>query len=87
MTKPFAASGSYFEIERALIDGGAHATCGGRALNDDMIDTMLTLLINAGSGPVVRDGVDQVFEARVGNVSLPGDAEPVPACAAGAPLA
>jgi hypothetical protein len=59
VTKPFAASGSYFEIERALIDGGAHATCGGRALNDDMMDTMLTLLINAGSGPVVRDGVDQ----------------------------
>ena len=59
VTKPFAASGSYFESERALIDGGAHATCGGRALNDDMMDTMLTLLINAGSGPVVRDGVDQ----------------------------
>ncbi|MGH2975558.1 MAG: DUF4331 family protein [Solirubrobacterales bacterium] len=59
VTKPFAASGSYFEIERSLIDGRAHATCGGRALNDDMMDTMFTLLINAGNGPVVRDGVDR----------------------------
>lgn len=59
VTKPFAASGSYFEIERSLIDGRAHASCGGRALNDDMMDTMFTLLINAGNGPVVRDGVDR----------------------------
>src|SRR4051794_85915 len=57
VTKPFVASGSYFEIERALIEGRAHATCGGRALNDDMMDTMLTLLINAGNGPIVRAGV------------------------------
>jgi hypothetical protein len=59
VTKPFAGSGSYFEIERGLIDGGAHATCGGRALNDDMMDTMLTLLINAGTGPAISDGVNQ----------------------------
>ena len=33
--------------------------CGGRALNDDMMDTYYTLLINAGNGPRIRDGVDQ----------------------------
>ncbi len=58
VTKPYAASGSYLEIERALIGGQPHSTCGGRALNDDVMDTIFTVLINAGKGPVVRDGVD-----------------------------
>ena len=36
-----------------------HATCGGRSLNDDVIDTMYTLIVTAGNGPRVSDGVDQ----------------------------
>src|SRR5215203_1222327 len=59
VTKPFAEQGSFFEIERATRRGSPHETCGGRALNDDVIDTIFTLLINAGNGPVIRDGVDQ----------------------------
>ena len=59
VTKPYAAQGSYFEIEQAVMDGRPHSTCGGRALNDDVMDTIFTLLINAGKGPVIRDGVDQ----------------------------
>ena len=39
--------------------GRAHETCGGRALNDDVMDTIFTLLVNAGNGPVIRDGVDR----------------------------
>ena len=58
VTKPYAAQGSYLEIEQALIAGRPHSTCGGRALNDDVMDTIFTLLINAGNGPVIRDGVD-----------------------------
>ena len=58
VTKPYAAHGSYLEIEQALIAGRPHTTCGGRALNDDVMDTIFTLLINAGKGPVIRDGVD-----------------------------
>src|SRR3954451_861659 len=58
VTKPHVARGSYLEIEQALMDGRSHSTCGGRALNDDVIDTMFTLLVNAGKGPVIRDGVD-----------------------------
>ncbi len=57
--KPYAEQGSFLEIELAARDGRAHETCGGRALNDDVMDTIFTLLINAGNGPVIRDGVDR----------------------------
>src|SRR5215207_3004513 len=62
VTKPYAEQGSFFEIERATRRGSPHETCGGRALNDDVIDTIFTLLINAGNGPVIRDGVDQATQ-------------------------
>jgi zinc-finger of transposase IS204/IS1001/IS1096/IS1165 len=58
-SKPYAEQGSFLEIERATREGRPHETCGGRAPNDDVIDTIFTLLINAGNGPVIRDGVDQ----------------------------
>lgn len=57
--KPYQEQGSFLEIERAALAGQEHRTCGGRALNDDAMDTLFTLLINAGAGPVVRDGVDR----------------------------
>jgi hypothetical protein len=56
-SKPFCET-SYFEIEQALLEGRAHATCGGRWLNQDLVDFLLTLYINAGKGPHIRDGVD-----------------------------
>jgi len=59
LTKPYAEQGSFLEIELAARAGRAHRTCGGRALNDDVMDTIFTLLINAGNGPPVRDGVDR----------------------------
>jgi hypothetical protein len=59
LSKPFAEQGTFFEIERATREGRAHQTCGGRALNDDMMDTIFTLLVNGGNGPIIRDGVDQ----------------------------
>ena len=59
VTKPYADQGSFFEIERATREGRAHETCGGRAPNDDVMDTIFTLLVNAGNGPVIRDGVDR----------------------------
>src|SRR5215212_5313376 len=58
-SKPYAEQGSFLEIERAVREGRAHETCGGRAPNDDVMDTIFTLMINGGSGPVIRDGVDQ----------------------------
>ena len=59
VTKPYAEQGSFLEIELAARGRGAHQTCGGRALNDDVMDTLFTLLVNAGTGPRIRDGVDQ----------------------------
>ena len=58
VTRPYVEHGSYLEIELAARRGDAHATCGGRTLNDDVIDTLFTLLVNAGNGPAIRDGVD-----------------------------
>ncbi len=58
LTKPYCEQGSFLEIELAARRGEAHRTCGGRALNDDVMDTIFTQLVNVGNGPVIRDGVD-----------------------------
>ncbi len=56
--KPYAEQGSFLEIERAAMEGRPHETCGGRSPNDDVMDRIFTLLVNAGNGPIIRDGVD-----------------------------
>lgn len=58
VSKPFVGE-SYFEIERKLLQGEPHQTCGGRSLNEDSIDNFLTILVNNGNGPHISDGVDQ----------------------------
>lgn len=77
VSKPFAED-SYLEIERALLKGDSHKTCGGRSLNDDIADTLLTLLINAGNGPRISDGVDQqsVKATRAFPYLVPPDPNP-----------
>lgn len=77
VTKPYAEHGSFLEIELAARRGEAHRTCGGRALNDDVMDTIFTLLVNAGNGPVIRDGVDQ--STRPASREFPYLAPPNPA--------
>src|SRR5918994_838000 len=59
LTKPYVERGSFLEIELAARRGERHQTCGGRTLNDDVMDTIFTQLINAGNGPIISDGVDQ----------------------------
>jgi hypothetical protein len=59
LTKPYVEQGSFLEIELAARRGEAHRTCGGRTLNDDVMDRIFTLLITGGNGPAVRDGVDR----------------------------
>jgi len=54
---PFCET-SYFEIEQAMLKERAHITCGGRWLNEDVVDSILTLYVNAGNGPRISDGVD-----------------------------
>ena len=74
LTKPYAEHGSYLEIELARLRGQDHQTCGGRALNDDVMDTIFTQMINAGNGPVIRDGVDHA--SRPAGRTFPYLAEP-----------
>ena len=64
------------EIELAARRGETHLTCGGRTLNDDVMDTIFTQLVNAGHGPTIRDGVDAA--TRPGMVSFPYLASPNP---------
>jgi hypothetical protein len=59
VTKPYVDRGSFLEIELAALRGEQHRTCGGRTLKDDVMDTIFTQLVNAGCGPVIRDGVDR----------------------------
>ena len=75
-SRPYAEQGSFLEIELAALRGDVHETCGGRTLNDDVVDTMFTQLINAGNGPVIRDGVDR--SSRPGTRVFPYLAEPNP---------
>jgi Domain of unknown function (DUF4331) len=74
--KPYAENGSFLEIERAHRSSQGHETCGGRALNDDVMDTFFTLIVNGGDGSVVRDGVDQA--TRPGSRTFPYLAPPNP---------
>ena len=50
--------GGFLEIERALLDVRPHGTAGGRWLNDDILDDLLTLMVNGGRGKRYGDGVD-----------------------------
>jgi hypothetical protein len=76
VTKPYAERGSFLEIERATRGAHRHQTCGGRTLNDDAMDTLFTLLVNAGNGPTIRDGVDQ--STRPASCAFPYLAPPNP---------
>jgi Domain of unknown function (DUF4331) len=56
-TKPYSDS-SFLEIERAVLAGRPHTTCGGRPLDDDIVDILYTLLVGGLDGPRISDGVD-----------------------------
>ena len=56
-SKPFAEK-STFEIEQAMLQSRTHSTCGGRPLNDDVIDKLLTWVISGGNGLRSSDGVE-----------------------------
>jgi hypothetical protein len=56
--KPFAED-TFLEIEQAMLAGRDHVSCGGRAINDDVMDTLYTLLIGGADSPRISDHVDQ----------------------------
>ncbi len=81
-SKPYTEQ-SYFDIEKAMLQGRTPASCGGRSLNDNFIDTMYTILINGGAGPRIHQGVDraavaaaEVFPYLAPPTSLPVAAAP-----------
>jgi hypothetical protein len=76
VTKPHVEQGSFLDIELSARRGEAHVTCGGRTLNDDVMDTIFTQLVNAGHGPTIRDGVDAA--TRPAAASFPYLASPNP---------
>jgi hypothetical protein len=57
LAHPFAA-GNFLEIEKAVLAGQPHKTSGGRWLDDDILDEMVTLYVNGGQGPQLGDHVD-----------------------------
>jgi hypothetical protein len=75
-SKPYQEHGSFLEIERSVLAGRPPMTCGGRGINDDVIDTLYTFWINGGTGPVIRDGVDAA--SRPASTTFPYLAEPNP---------
>ncbi len=68
------APGSFLEIERALIDNRPHKTAGGRWLDDDILDELLTLMVSGGQGERLGDGVDA--PSRPASLSFPYVREP-----------
>ncbi|MBV9597239.1 MAG: DUF4331 family protein, partial [Chloroflexi bacterium] len=51
-------AGQFLQIERAMLNGQPHHTSGGRWLDDDILDDLLTLLVTGGRGNRLRDYVD-----------------------------
>jgi hypothetical protein len=52
------APGDFLGIERSLIDNRPHESAGGRWLDDDILDELLTLMVNDAKGKRFGDGVD-----------------------------
>ena len=68
------APGNFLEIERSLINIRPHQSAGGRWLDDDILDEMLTLFVNGGRGERLGDGVDA--PSKPGSLSFPYVREP-----------
>jgi hypothetical protein len=83
ISRPYAED-SCLEIERALLAGRSHQTCGGRSLNDPTMANLYTLLINAGNGPRVSDGVDRATVPA--SDAFPYFAQPNPVPPGGLPI-
>ncbi len=59
VTKPYVRAGLVPRDRARRPPGRGARDLRRRALNDDVMDTIFTQLINAGNGPVIRDGVDR----------------------------
>ena len=73
LAHPFAA-GNFLEIERAIAGNQPHKSAGGRWLDDDILDEMLTFFVNGGKGERLGDGVDA--PSKPARLSFPYVREP-----------
>jgi Domain of unknown function (DUF4331) len=73
LAHPFAP-GAFLEIERSMLDGQMHKSAGGRWLDDDILDDLLTLVVNGGRGERLGDGVDA--PTKPASLSFPYVREP-----------
>ncbi len=73
LSKPGNATSTntYLEIEKSLFADKPHQTCGGRTINDDFVDIMLTYFINGPDRktPERGDGIDK--QSRQGTNVFP----------------
>ena len=76
VSKPFM-DGTSLEIERAMLAGRTPATCGGRWLNDNYMDSYYTLLINAGNASTHRRRPDPGDRPGLRHVSVSRTAQSV----------
>jgi len=68
-----SASVSSRRLRLPTLQGRSHETCGGRSLNDDVMDTLY--LVNANNGPRIGEGVNQATARRPICPSVPGCAQ------------
>jgi Domain of unknown function (DUF4331) len=68
------APGNYLEIERSIAADRPHESAGGRWLDDDIVDEMLTFFVNGGRGDRFGDGVDA--PTKPASLSFPYVREP-----------
>ena len=68
------APGNFLEIERAIANNRRYESAGGRWLDDDILDEMLTIFVNGGQGERLGDGVNT--PTKPGNLSFPYVREP-----------
>ena len=68
------APASFLEIERALIGNRPHESAGGRWLDDDILDELLTLMVSGEQSERLGDGVDS--PSKPASLSFPYVREP-----------
>ena len=85
LSRPFAET-SFLEIELAARDGRPHTSCGGRWLNENVMDTLYTLTIGGPGSPTISDNLTQAthpattsFPYLVRPNQAPAPAGPTPA--------
>ncbi len=71
-SKPFS-NHSYLSIENSLLRNQSHTRSGGRAPGENIIDKLMTLLINGGHGIAISDGI---LQSHLPSQTFPYLAEP-----------